>query len=246
MLKQLERKLICPQTEKKLQLDDSGSFFKVKDEDIKYMVEGNIIDFCGESESDGIGYNEYNDGIKSHIKDIENDFKLPNKFIDTLVEIPADRTFFSLEKYRKIKDTTILVVDKNLDFLKKQSKKAEELGLSNIYFLRSEFDKLPIAESVAGVVVSILGFSRIENKKEAMAQIHRALKVSGTILGAFFVDSSKEIIIEGSNKKLEAFQKKEDILKLLDNKFNIVGEKIINSKYLLDCRKKWPSCGVKW
>ncbi|MFO7928332.1 MAG: class I SAM-dependent methyltransferase [Candidatus Humimicrobiaceae bacterium] len=248
MLKQLERKLICPVSGNKLYLDDSNNFFKVKDRDIEYPIDGRIIDFLPEEEKGHTNaLKEYRKSLEDQIKDVGSHFKMPDKFIDTLVEVPADISNFAIEKYRKLKQTTMLVVDENMDFLMEAERKAKELGIDGIYFLHCSFDKLPVADKIAGLAISILGLSRVKGKGEAIAEIHRVLKVSGTLLGIFFINHLKEIdALKEKGIYLEAFKGKEEIKGFLDKKFDIAGEKEIGSKYLIDGRKRWPSCGVKY
>jgi len=256
MLHTMERRMKCPYTGKKLELDESGKYFKVEDSNTVYTVYDGIINFIpdiGEqafksyNNSAGHMLKNLNDLMQGEKAALQDKISLPSQFSAVALDIPSGSHYFTIEQYRKYREATFIVADSNPAFLLEAKKRYKQEGIDNVFFLCCQTDKLPLTDGVVGMAVSVLNFDRVKKKEETINEISRALRVSGTFAGAFFVkDERIENFFKDNDIYSETFSSQEEIKTLLSNKFDMVDQELVETRFLFDCRKSWPSCGVRW
>jgi len=245
----------CPQTGKRLKPDPSDIFLEVEDSDIKYPIYESIINFRAELKEADFKIPEQGQGslikweelMVKESESLAGKINLPQTFRAVALDIPSGSDLFVKKSFQKYKEASILVADTDPSMLLRAKQRYEDLGLKNAIFICCDLNRLPLLEGVIGMVVSMLGFSRIPSQEMAMTEIKRVLRVSGTFIGAFYLQNNPgQQFLSQWGAKAEAFKTIEEIEGFMSDKFDFIDQELVKNKFVFEARKSWPSCGVKW
>lgn len=249
------RKLKCPKTGKRLKLDSTEKFLEVEDSDIRYPLYGPIINFIPEikeqdffvSETDKKSLDSLEKVMADEKKTLGDKLSMPEEFRALVLDIPSGGDLFVGQYYARYREANILVADSNPAILARARQRYESLGINNAFFICCNLDNLPLLEGAIGMAVSILGFNRVKEKKQLITEIKRVLRVSGTFNGAFYIQSSpSQQYLRDMGLSSDIFSSMDEVKGLMSDKFDFMDQELLGDKFVFECRKSWPSCGVKW
>ena len=173
MFEQLDSILKCPKTHKKLTYNREKNCYDVETENISYPISSGIIDFVGtdtngpESSKITKAYNKISNKYDSLITSSDLFSKLiiyltwgglheeytdgvvkriPDDFNGVLVDIPVGTGIYTAQKYSKLKQATIVVIDISMEMLKKAQKRYQEKQINNVVYIHGDVGCLPFVE----------------------------------------------------------------------------------------------------
>lgn len=276
MIKEVISLFRCPQTNKKMIFDETKSCFKVENEKICYPVVEGIIDFISpvseDYESDKIikAYDKISKkydplitgstllskliiylswgGLHEEYTVKVIDY-IPDDFRGILLEVPVGTGVYTVEKYSKLKNATIIAVDFSLEMLKEAKIRFEGENIRNIVYVRSDVGNLPFEDGTIDFLLSMNGFHSFSQKEKAVEEINRILKSGGNFSGCFYVKGRRKIsdfIVNASLKRTNLFAPPfytgEEYIKLFGNYFNFRKKEFCRSFFLFDALKNPPYC----
>ncbi len=207
--------LVCPKTKKPLKVDWEKKVVSSNDENIRYLIKDNIIDFIPDVKDyitetyDSISpfydrmltgksiptrlYNMLVWGMDGGESPAE---KLLNLFPDCagkiIIDIPVGTGIFTVNLYKKINETSkIIAIDYSIEMLKKARKCYEEAGIHNIIYIRADVGNLPFVDDAADILLTMNGYHAFPEKERSLMEMARVVKSGGTVLSSFYVKGER-------------------------------------------------------
>jgi ubiquinone/menaquinone biosynthesis C-methylase UbiE len=118
---------------------------------------------------------------------------IPEDFSGALVDCPVGTGVFTSEKYAKIPNASILVVEYSLNMLLEAKKKYQAHKIENVLYVLADMRKMPFADNSVDRVLSMNGFHAIAGKDKALSEVSRILKPGGGFSGCFYVRGRRKL-----------------------------------------------------
>lgn len=235
MFEQLESILRCPKTHKKLTYNREDNCYDVETENVSYPISGGIIDFTvsdtNEPESSKItkAYNKISNKYDSLITSsnvfskliiyltwggLHEEYtetvisRIPDDFNGVIVDIPVGTGIYTVQKYAKLKQATIIVVDISMEMLKKAQERYKEDQIDNVLYIHGDVGSLPFVDKSIDFVLSMNGFHSFPNKEIAIIEMARILKTNAKFSGCFYVSGKRKLsdfMVNASLKRTNLF-----------------------------------------
>ncbi len=88
----------------------------------------------------------------------------------------------------------VIAVDISWSMLRKASKYREEEGVVNLHFVRASAEKLPLIDGQMDAAHCTGAFHLFPNKREALKELHRVLKVGGRLVIGTFLQGESSLV----------------------------------------------------
>lgn len=125
---------------------------------------------------------------------------IPENFSGRLLEVPVGTGVLSLPVYSKFDGAEIFCVDYSDKMLDAAKKRATQMNLRGVKFLRGDVAKLPFAGNFFDALLSLNGFHVFSDKDSAWEETYRVLRSGGTFCGCMY--------IKGENRRTDIFVEK--------------------------------------
>lgn len=221
MYKQIENILICPATLGALTYDETNHHYKTQNGTIYPIVNG-IIDFLPDlSDSNKNCKDNIADAYDSLSSDYDNfltsqsfltkiynlffrgfvsdDFAyktvdfIPDDTKGVLLDVPVGTGLFTVQKYKKLKNATILVIEYSMNMLLKTQQRFKAHNIDNVYYIRADMSQMPFKEDTIDTLLTMNGFHALARKDRALEEVNRILKPAGQLSGCFYIKGKRRL-----------------------------------------------------
>jgi SAM-dependent methyltransferase len=139
-----------------------------------------------------------------------NDFLevIPDDFSGNVLAIPVGEIESSYEKYGRMKNANIIVLDHSPERLSQMQNWAKKTDASHIKLKQFSANYLPFPDESFNLVLSVNGFHQFEDKDLAFQEIHRVLKSGGTFCACFYIrgeSKQADLIVEHIERDTDMF-----------------------------------------
>jgi SAM-dependent methyltransferase len=139
-----------------------------------------------------------------------NDFLevIPDEFSGNVLAIPIGEIKTSYEKYSRMKNANIIVLDHSPERLSQLQELAQKTDTSHIKLKQFSANNLPFQDESFDLVLSVNGFHQFEDKDLVFQEIHRVLKRGGTFCACFYirgVSRQADLIVEHIERDTNLF-----------------------------------------
>ena len=262
----------CPKTHEKLTYNQLSNCYDVETGNISYPIIHGIIDFistaANESRSSEIikAYNEISTRYDSLITSstlfskfmiyltwggLHEEYtgtltkSIPDDFSGVMVDIPVGTGIYTAEKYSRLRNATIVVVDISLEMLKEAQKRYEEKHINNVVYIHGDVGCLPFADRSADFILSMNGFHSFPNKETAIVEMARILKPNARSAGCFYVSGRRalsdfvvNVSLERANLFAGPFHTADEYIEMFTKHFEFSRVDFCRSFFLYDASKK--------
>jgi ubiquinone/menaquinone biosynthesis C-methylase UbiE len=121
---------------------------------------------------------------------------VPENFAGKLLEVPVGTGVLTMPVYATLPKADITCLDYSPDMMAAAKRRAPD----NVQFVQGDVGKLPFADNIFDIVLSLNGFHAFPDKEAAYGETFRVLKPGGTFCGCFY--------IRGQNRRTDWFIKK--------------------------------------
>lgn len=182
--------------------------------------------------------NENKDYIEKALSPITADF------CGKLLEVPVGTGILTMPLYKKLTNADITCLDYSPEMMARAKRRAKEMSIENIEFMRGDVGNLPFNDESFDTVLSLNGFHAFPDKAAAYSETYRVLKKGGTLCGCFcVVGESKRTdwFIEKLYTKMgyctPPFETKESLEKRLKSMYSEVHIETVKSMACFRCVK---------
>ena len=115
---------------------------------------------------------------------------IPAGFAGNLLEVPTGTGILSLPVFRTLPEAEITCADLSKKMMAAAERRAAEMELRNVRFVRADVGNLPFPDGSFDAAVSLNGFHAFPDKEAAWREIFRVLKPGGVFCGCFYVEGA--------------------------------------------------------
>ncbi|MBE6994836.1 MAG: class I SAM-dependent methyltransferase [Ruminococcaceae bacterium] len=112
---------------------------------------------------------------------------IPEDFAGRLLEVPVGTGVITMPVYQTLPEAEITCLDYSQDMMDNARRRAAQLGLTNVSFVRGDVGALPFEDESFDAVLSLNGFHAFPDKDAAWRETFRVLKKGGVFCGCFYV-----------------------------------------------------------
>ena len=112
---------------------------------------------------------------------------IPEGFAGKLLEVPVGTGILSMPLYKTLPEADVTCLDYSADMMARAQKRAEGMGLCNVYFQQGDVGALPYEDGSFDTVLSLNGFHAFPDKEAAYRETFRVLAPGGTFCGCFYI-----------------------------------------------------------
>jgi len=112
---------------------------------------------------------------------------IPEDFAGRLLEVPVGTGVITMPVYQTLPEAEIRCLDYSQDMMDNARRRAAQLGLTNVSFVRGDVGALPFEDESFDAVLSLNGFHAFPDKDAAWRETFRVLKKGGVFCGCFYV-----------------------------------------------------------
>ena len=112
---------------------------------------------------------------------------IPEDFAGRLLEVPVGTGVITMPVYQTLPEAEITCLDYSQDMMDNARRRAAQLGLTNVSFVRGDVGALPFEDESFDAVLSLNGFHAFPDKDAAWRETFRVLKKGGAFCGCFYV-----------------------------------------------------------
>ena len=117
---------------------------------------------------------------------------IPKDFTGSLLEVPVGTGVISMPIWQTLSEANITCLDYSESMMQSAKNRADEMGITNVRFMRGDVGKLPFKDESFDVVTSLNGFHAFPDKDAAYKETYRVLKKGGIFCGCFYVQGSNK------------------------------------------------------
>ena len=118
---------------------------------------------------------------------------IPDDFHGTLVDAPVGTGVFTMEKYKKLGNALIVVVEYSRNMLLEAKRKYGSNGIGNVVYLHGDMRTLPLKDESVDLFFSMNGFHALPDKDLALDEAGRVLKEGARFSGCFYVRGKRRL-----------------------------------------------------
>ena len=112
---------------------------------------------------------------------------IPEDFAGRLLEVPVGTGVITMPVCQTLPEAEITCLDYSQDMMDNARRRAAQLGLTNVSFVRGDVGALPFEDESFDAVLSLNGFHAFPDKDAAWRETFRVLKKGGVFCGCFYV-----------------------------------------------------------
>lgn len=268
LFRSLEGKLRDPITKENLIYNDTLNQLQTKNGSKIYPIYDGIINLLDENNvSKSLPYDKFSENydswvtgskfsykfLKRMIWSIKDEFEytdkvvklIPDNFKGIILDVPVGTGIFTVEKYKKLKEATIIAIDYSNKMLQLAKNRFEKANITNVIYFQGDVCKLPLNDAVIDLLVTMSGIESFKEKIKAIEEMSRVIKPAGAFIGCTYVKGKKlmkDLFSKLSTKRtgllLAPFYTEKELLEIFSNHFEIKESEITKSIISFEGSKK--------
>lgn len=169
---------------------------------------------------------------------------VPEDFAGKLLEVPVGTGVLTMPLYRSLPNASVTCLDYSADMMENARKRAEEMKLGNVSFVRGDAGALPFADESFDLVLSLNGFHAFPDKDAAFRETFRVLKPGGIFCGCFYIagefrrtDRFVRRFYEPKGFFTPPFETRESLTARLQSMYAEASVSAVRAEGIFSCRK---------